>query len=353
MRRVAASPRRPFRTMPTTRLKDIANALDVSIVTVSKVLRGKTDVSAETRDRILRKIEELNYKPNMIARGLASGRSLTVGLIVPDIADPFFAELARSLGAHLRREQYQLLLASADESAAVEQHEIENLLQRGVDALLIASCQTDAAGLHAALKHRTPCILLDRMMPGADANFVGTDDVLAGRLATEHLLSLGRKRIAHIGSEGTSTATNRLRGYREALEARGTTPDAGLTVTCDLHSGRPDQLGHDAMRRLLERPEHPDAVFCYSDLLAVGAIRAAREMGRRVPQDIAIIGCGNLPISAYLEVPLSSIDQGTAELGDHASKLALSLVSSKTRPAPKSLLVQPKVVVRASTGTAA
>ncbi|WP_419805210.1 LacI family DNA-binding transcriptional regulator [Terriglobus sp.] len=338
--------------MPT-RLKDIANALDVSLVTVSKVLRGKTDVSAETRDRILRKMEELNYKPNMIARGLASGRSLTVGLIVPDIADPFFAELARSLGAHLRRSQYQLLLASADESAAVEQHEIENLLQRGVDALLIASCQTNATGLDAALRHHTPCVLLDRMLPGTQANFVGTDDVLAGRLATEHLFSLRRRRIAHIGSEGTSTATDRLRGYREALAAGRIPPDPALTITCDLHGGRPDLLGHDAMRQLLERPEHPDAVFCYSDLLAVGAIRAAREMGRRVPEDIAVIGCGNLPLSAYLEVPLSSIDQGTAELGEHASQLALELIGSKVPPAPKSLLVPPRVVVRASTGASA
>ena len=332
------------------RLKDIANALDVSIVTVSKVLRGKTDVSTETRDRVLRKMEELNYKPNMIARGLASGRSLTVGLIVPDIADPFFAELARSLGAHLRRSQYQLLLASADESAAVEQHEIDNLLQRGVDALLIASCQTDPAGLNAALAHRAPCVLLDRALTGAPANFVGTDDVLAGRLATEHLLSLRRTRVAHIGSEGTSTANDRLRGYREALADRRIAPDPALTTSCDLHSGRADLLGHDAMRRLLERPEHPDAVFCYSDLLAVGAIRAARQMGRRVPEDIAIIGCGNLPISAYLEVPLSSIDQGTAELGEHASSLALELIESKAHPAPRTVLVPPRVVVRASTG---
>ena len=331
------------------RLKDIANELDVSIVTVSKVLRGKTDVSAETRDRILRKMEELNYKPNMLARSLASGRSFTIGLIVPDIADPFFAELARSLGAHLRREQYQLLLASADESPAVEQHEIENLLQRGVDALLIASCQGDGAGLQTAIQHQVPCLLLDRTLPGAHADFVGTDDVLAGRLATEHLLSLGRRRIAHIGSEGTSTATDRLGGYREALQARGLHTDAARVVTCDLQSGRPDLLGYRAMRQMLEQPEHPDAVFCYSDLLAVGAIRAAREMGRRVPEDLAVIGCGNLPLSAYLEVPLSSVDQGTQELGARASQMALQLIGSKKPAPPLTTLVPPTVVVRAST----
>lgn len=336
--------------MPT-RLKDIAEALDVSIVTVSKVVRGKADVSAETRERILRKMEELNYKPNMLARSLASGRSYTIGLIVPDIADPFFAELARSLGAALRREQYQLLLASADESPSVEQHEIENLLQRGVDALLIASCQTDEAGLAAALKHRTPTILLDRMLPQAATDFVGTDDVLAGRLATEHLLSLGRRRIAHIGgSEGTSTALDRQRGYREALEEAGVPFAQEMAVTCDLHAGRADALGRDAMRRLLERPEHPDAVFCYSDLLAVGAVRAAREMGRRVPEDVAIIGCGNLLLSAYLEVPLSTVDQGTSELGEIASHRALKLIGSKVKPAAEQTLVAPRVIVRASTG---
>ena len=339
--------------MPT-RLKDIAEALDVSIVTVSKVLRGKTDVSAETRDRVLRKMEELHYKPNMIARGLASGRSYTVGLIVPDVADPFFAELARSLGAQLRKQNYQLVLTSADEDPAVEQHEAENLLQRGVDALLIASCQQDADGLAAALEGsqegRTPCVLLDRMLPGAEANFVGTDDVLAGRLATEHLLKLGRKRIAHLASSGTSTAQDRLQGYREALEAAGLPYAPELVVKCDLQSGRPDALGRDAMQRLVEQPEHPDAVFCYSDLLAVGAVRAARAMGRRVPEDVAVIGCGNLSLSEYLEVPLSSVDQGTAELGERAAKLALELIGSKGERGAQQVLVAPKVVARASTG---
>ena len=123
-----------------------------------------------------------------------------------------------------------------------------------------------------------------------------------------------------------------------------------MTVRCDLHSGRADLLGYDAMRTLLEQTEHPDAVFCYSDLLAVGAIRAARELGRRIPEDIAVIGCGNLPISAYLEVPLSSIDQGTAELGQHASRLALELIESKTPQAAQTMLVPPRIIVRASTG---
>ena len=243
-----------------------------------------------------------------------------------------------------------MLLASADEDPAVERHEIENLLQRGVDVLLLASCQNESRGIAAALAHRTPFILLDRMLPGAQASFVGTDDVLAGRLATEHLISLQRRRIAHLGSEGTSTATDRLRGYREALEAADVAYRPEWVGLCDLHTGRADALGYAAMKRMLDQPEHPDAVFCYSDLLAVGAVRAAREMGRRVPEDIAVIGCGNLSLSAYLEVPLSSVDQGVGELGEAASRLALELIGSKVLRASQQLRVAPKVVVRASTG---
>lgn len=332
------------------RLKDIAADLDVSIVTVSKVLRNKSDVSAATRERVLKRVEEVNYKPNMIARGLASGRSYTVGLIVPDLIDPFFAELAKGLGAALRSDSYQLLLASADEDASVEQHEIENLLNRGVDALLLASCQTDAAGVAAALAGRAPCVLIDRSVAGAKAHFVGTDDVLAGRLATAHLQSLGRKRIAHITAEGLSTADDRVRGYHEALQKQGLAHHKELLVRRRLQESRVDAIGRDAMDALLALPQPPDAVFCYNDLLAVGAIRSVLAHGLRVPQDVAIIGCGNLALSTYLEVPLSSVDQGTAELGQTAAKLALHLIESKKQVAEKHLLIAPKVVQRASTG---
>ena len=335
------------------RLKDIAADLGVSMVTVSKVLRGKSDVGKETRERVLRRVEELNYRPNLMARGLASGRSFTVGLVVPDIVDSFFAEFARSLGAALRSSSYQLVLASADEDPAVEQMEIDNLIARGVDALLLASCRTNPEKIAPLMGKATPCILVDRTFVGLKTHFVGTDDIQAGRLATEHLLGLRRQRIAHIGTTGLSTAVARHEGYRQALREAGLSYRKDLVLLRGLQDARNDQVGREAMDKLLASPKRPDAVFCYSDLFAVGAIRSVLGRGLRVPEDVAVIGCGNLSLSAYLEVPLSSVDQGTAELGSRAAKLALALVEGRGRRSAKTVLVEPTIVARASTVSSA
>jgi LacI family transcriptional regulator len=317
-------------------------------------LRNKSDVGEATRRRILQRVEEMNYRPNLIARGLASGRSYTIGLVVPDIADPFFAEFAKALGSALRKHAYQLVVASADEQPHVEQLEIDNLLGRGVDAILVASCQSDRAGLQAreglsAIAERSvPCVLIDRRIKGFKSHYIGTDDLCAGRIATAHLIGLGRKRIAHIGGHDTSPAIERFNGYKEALAENNIPFREQLVLLSDLQE-RGDILGRELMDKLLALPKPPNAVFCYNDLLAVGAIHSVRAHGLRVPQDIAIIGCGNLSLSAYLEVPLSSIDQGTQALGERAAKLALSLVTSKKPETPKTTLIQPRVIARAST----
>jgi len=330
------------------RLRDIAEDLGVSVITVSKVLRNKSDVGADTRQRILKRVEQLNYRPNMMARGLASGRSFTVGLVVPDIADTFFAEFAKSVGAFLRKHSYQLILASADEQAEVERMEIDNLLGRGVDVILIASCQGDAKGFQAVTESSVPCVLIDRMIKGFPSHFIGTDDVCAGRIATEHLISLGRRRIAHIGCLGTSPSVKRLQGYKDALGTHGLPYRQRMVLLSKLPENRSDQLGCELMDRLLALPKTPNAVFCYNDLLAVGAIHSARAHRLRVPEDIAVIGCGNLALSTYLEVPLSSVDQGTLELGERAARLALSLVENQPSRRKVSL-IEPTVIARAST----
>lgn len=331
------------------RLKDIAGDLGVSLVTVSKVLRDKPGVGEATRKRVLKRVRELNYRPNMLARSLASGKSYTVGLIVPDLVHTFFAELAKGVSAGLRSESYQLILASAEEEPELERQEIEHLLARGVDALLIASCQNDAGCFKSLLKSKTPYVLIDRFLPGLNGNFVGTDDIAAGRIATEHLIHLGRKRIAHIGGELISTSVGRLNGYKEALalnhlpfkrelvEIRSRLEEAGV------------EIGSHAMSDLLKLKRLPDAVFCYNDLTAVGAIRCLRANNLRVPEDVAVIGCGNLRLSEYLEVPLSTIDQSTQKQGEEAAGLALSLIARKQKHKGKHLLVEPKLIARDST----
>ena len=329
------------------RLKDIAKDLGVSVVTVSKVLRGNTDVSAETRQRVLKRMKELDYQPNMMARGLASGRTYTVGLVVPDLVHPFFAEFAKSLSGTLRTANRALILASSEEDPEIEQNEIRALLRRGVDVLMIASCQASLRNFYDIGDQKTPYILFDRNFAHLAAHFVGSNDVRVGEMATEHLIGLGRKRIAHIGGKNTSPAFDRLRGFRNAMaDARMPIPE-GYVAVRERVEETGDEVGKQAMEDLLRLEPRPDAVFCYNDLTAVGAMEAVMEAGLRVPEDVAVIGCGNFRYAKYLKVPLSSIDHGTAELGRVAGELALELSAKPDQP-PRSVMLEPTLVVRRS-----
>ena len=330
------------------RLKDIARDLGVSVVTVSKVLRGNADISEATRRRVLKRMKELNYQPNMMARGLASGRTYTVGLVVPDLVHPFFAEFAKSLSGVLRKSNRALILASSEEDPTIERQEIRTLLNRGVDVLLIASCQANLRNFYELGDDRTPYLLFDRNFPHLAAHFVGSDDVQVGEMATRHLIEIGRKRIAHIGGKNTSPSFDRLRGYRNALaESRLQAPENYIIARERIEESG-DMVGFQTMQELLKVEPRPDAVFCYNDLTAIGAIEATLQAGLRVPEDIAFIGCGNLRYANYLRVPLSSIDHGTAELGRIAGEFALEL-SAKSEQDPRSIFVPSTLIVREST----
>jgi LacI family transcriptional regulator len=330
------------------RLKDIARDLGVSLVTVSKVARGAHgDISEETRQRVLKRMAELRYRPNMLARGLASGKTFTVGLLVPDLLHPFFAEFAKSLNGVLRRHNYGLILASSEEDPEIEQQEIRTVLARGIDALLIASCQSTLQGFYGLEDQRTPLILIDRDFPRLRANFVGTDDYRAGLLATRHLLDVGRHRIAHIAGPDMAPAADRLAGYKAALAERG----IPLFDRYILGNSRVEEMGEDAghqgMLKFLRMKPRPDAVFCYNDLTAIGAMQAASGAGLTIPDDMAFVGCGNVRYSDYLRIPLSSIDQSTSALGEHAGKLALDLIGEPSAAA-RHIRVEPRLVIRAS-----
>ena len=328
------------------RLKDIARDLGVSVVTVSKVLRGNADIGDKTRQRVLKRMKELNYQPNMMARGLASGRSYTIGLVVPDLVHPFFAEFAKSLSGVLRSSNRALILASSEEDAEVERQEIRTLLSRGVDVLLIASCQENPGNFYEMGDDRTPYLLFDRNFPHLVAHFVGSDDVKVGEMATNHLIRIGRKRIAHIGGNRTSPSFDRLRGYRNALSESELSAE-NYVIVRDRVEESGDSVGFQAMQELLKLKSRPDAVFCYNDLTALGAIDATLQAGLRIPEDIAFIGCGNLRYANYLRVPLSSIDQGTTELGRIAGEYALE-ISAKPEQTPKSVLVPATLIARVS-----
>jgi LacI family transcriptional regulator len=330
------------------RLKDIAQELGVSVVTVSKVLRGRPDIGEETRRRVLRRMQELNYRPNMVARGLVIGRTYAIGLIVPDLVQPYFAELARSISGVLRDADRALILASSQGDPAIEQSEMRTLLQRGVDVLLIASCQTEKWSLEAVREAAVPCILVDRNLPKSGVSFVGIDDFRAGAMATEHLALIGKTRIAHIAGGGTWPSAERLRGYQAALLKHSLEARAEYVVATSGLEEDGDSIGYESMRKLLRSADPPDAVFCYNDMAALGAMYATAEQVLNIPSDIAFVGCGNVGFSKYLRYPLTSVDQSVPELGRIAGELAL-LLDEKRERAAETVLLEPKLVVRTST----
>lgn len=331
-----------------TTMKDIARDLGVSVVTVSKVLHNHSDIGAETRKRVLRRIKELNYRPNMAARALVTGRMSLIGLIVPDLTHPFFATVAKGLSSALRSHGYSLILATSEDEPSLERKEVEQMLARRVDAVILASVRQDASSFRTIHAQQTPCILLDRRFSGVSANFVGIDDRLAATLATSHLIEVGCRTIAHIGGSIVSTAVERQEGYLATLAQHGLTLPPGYIVSYPRGDDAGDRRGYEGMKELLKLNPRPDGVFCFNDPVAMGAMKAILEAGLRIPEDVALVGCGNVIYAELLRVPLSSIDQESAALGRDAARLVLSLLRRKTSTAPKTVLVQPKLIVRDS-----
>jgi LacI family transcriptional regulator len=331
------------------RLKDIAQDLGVSPMTVSKALRNHPDISEGTRMRVLRRIEELNYQPNLAARALVTGKTYLMGLVVPDLVHSFFSQIANAISKVIREQRYSLVITCSQEDPELEQQEIDQLLARSVDCLFIATTQLTLESFRRIEEHETPYILMDRKLPGLSANFVGVDDEQIGYLATKHLVEIGCRRIAHIGTPYLSPALGRLKGYRQALHHYGIQVPAEYVLTRPHGDDAGDATGYDVMKKLLSLRPLPDAVFCHNDPTALGAMKAILDAGLKIPEDIAIMGCGNVRYSDCLRVPLTTIDQNCEAIGKRAAKLALNMLNFKTSPKPKTILLKPRLVVRDST----
>jgi LacI family transcriptional regulator len=331
------------------RLKDIAKDVGVSVVTVSKVLRNHSDIGDDTRRRVLQRMKELNYRPNLAARALVTGRSFTMGLVVPGLVHSFFGEIAKGVASGIRASGYSLLISSSLEDPELERHEVEQLVARQVDILMLTSAETDERKMAYLAGLSVPLIMIDRRFASLPAHFIGIDDEAAGFIGTQHLIERGCKRIAHLSGPDRNTVRGRVTGYRRALERHGMKVPPGGVVRAHAVDDEGEHAGYGAMRELLKRDPRPDGVFCHNDPTALGAIRAIEKSGLRVPQDIAVAGCGNLHYNDLLRVPLTSVDQQTAKIGEAAARLALKLVDAKPRPEPEAILLEPSLIVRSST----
>jgi len=329
------------------RLKDIARELDVSVMTVSKVVRGCADVGAETRSRVLARIKELNYQPNWVARSLAARRTFIIGLIVPDLMHSFFAEIAKGISNGIRPMGYDVVICNSEEDVNLEMSEIDRLLARQVDGLILASAQPPSAvEAFARIEARgVPYVLVDRRFSAVNTSFVGVDDEVIGRMATEHLIARGCRRVAHIAGPPTTPGLGRLNGYREALLAAGL-PAAEPYVA----QASDDASGYQAARRLLALDPVPDGIFGYNDPVAAGAMKAVLEAGLRIPADLKVVGAGNVHYSDLLRVPLSTVDQRSTEIGWKAGEILTKVIGSKRKRPPATILIEPKLIIRESSG---
>jgi LacI family transcriptional regulator len=330
-------------------IKEVAKRAGVSIATVSRAINVPQKVHPRTVERVRRAIKKLGYRPNLTARALKTGHTNLVGLVVPDLVHSFFAELARGLSSILREEGISVVIASSEEDPALEQATIDHLLDRGVDALLVASVQLNKGTFQKVTKQKVPFILVDRLISGLSANFVGVKDETVGYIATEHLIQVGCRTVAHISGTRISTAVGRLAGYKRAIKEYGFSfsPDHIVTVEKQDESG--DVAGYRAAMKLLSLPERPDGIFCFNDPIAIGAMNAILAKGLRIPEDIALIGSGNLHFDDALRIPLSTVDQCSEMIGQRAALLAMNLIEAKSSTSPKTVFLTPKVVVREST----
>jgi LacI family transcriptional regulator len=327
---------------------DIARTLGVSAMTVSRALRGSTEISEETRLRVVRCAEKMSYRPNRWARTLVTRRSSIIGLVVPDIAHSYFAEITRGIEEVIEKAGYSLLLCHSRMDPHRERREIDTLVGSRVEGLIVASEQPENSAepfLHLKAEN-VPFVLIDRFFPEHDFPTVRVDDLSAGTLATEHLISLGHRRIAHIQGPSLSPATLRAQGYVETLNRYKVPFRKGYVLPgkFDVESGR------EAMKKLLDLRVRPTAVFAANDPMAIGAMYACREAGVDVPGEMSIIGSGNIE-GAYHPYPfLTTIDWPRFDLGRTAGGMLLSAIASTEHGGTRAETFAPQLLSRQSTG---
>ncbi|MFJ6097903.1 LacI family DNA-binding transcriptional regulator [Williamsia muralis] len=329
-------------------VRDVAAAAEVSVGTVSNVLNAPEKVAPTTVERVHRAIADLGFVRNDAARQLKAGRSRCVGLIVLDVGNPFFTDLARAAERRAAENRLTVLLGTSDDDPARERAYVETFDEQRVYGVLVSPVGDDLSRLAELYRRGTPVVLVDRRGEGSPFSSVAVDDVAGGRLACEHLCAVGRRRIAFIGGPaGLHQVADRLRGAREAVaEVQGAQLEVITTGALSVLAGRAAGEG------IRSRPaaDRPDAIFCANDLLAIGVLQALTMLGDvSVPGDIALIGYDDIDFAQSAVVPLSSIRQPSGQLGTHAVDLLLAETDRAPGAGPEHILFQPELVARAST----
>jgi LacI family transcriptional regulator len=307
--------------MPT--VKDVAERAGVSVATVSRTLSGYPHVNMATRERVLKVIEEMNYRPDQVARSLRRRRTNLLGLVVSTIENVFFTELARAAEQAAREYGYNLILCNTDENPQQEATYLNILNQQMVAGVILAPAPGNAAHLRPFIENGLPIVLVNRRLDHVACGSITSDDEEAAYQCVRHLATQGRRRIAAItGLAGVFTTQERLAGYERALAAAGITPDPELVVT----GWASLKGGYEAAHQLMNRPNPPDAFFAFNNVMTQGVIIALQEMGVRWPDQVDVAGFGAFENAHLYRPPLTLVRQPTREMGRKAVEMLLQQI---------------------------
>jgi LacI family transcriptional regulator, galactose operon repressor len=334
--------RKCYKVCMQARIKDIAKCLHLSASTVQSILSNKPGFRETTRQRVLNKAKELNYRPNLVARSLATQKTHVCGVVVPNLSRSIFPDILEGIDAVTHAAGYHLVVCSTGEDPEREEEEIGALIEKQVDGLIVASARRPGKNGRWEMpeKPRAPLVLVDRQFTGPP--FIGADHERIGLIATRHLIEQGYRAIAHLSRRNVVTGVGRCRGYVRALH------DAGMRARRDFILDVQNEAGgYEGAMQLLQLNPRPDAIFAAGDSIAIGAMRAIQDSGLRMPTDFGIIGVGRIQYTEYLRVPLSTVDQHSVAAGKAAASILLRMIDGEAAPSAPALL-EPTLVVRDS-----
>ncbi|XHS77714.1 LacI family DNA-binding transcriptional regulator [Burkholderiaceae bacterium UC74_6] len=326
-------------------IKDVAALAGVSFTTVSHVLNDTRPVSPEARARVLAAVEEIGYLPSAVARSLRKSETKTVGVLVPNVQNPFFGELVCGVEEACRQAGYSVLICNSDNDPRHQQQYMRTLLEKRVDGLLLSSAGDDEALARIFSLAKLPSVTVDRLVPGVRADRVAVHNEGGARSAVEHLIEIGHRHIACIsGPQQFAVSRERVAGWRTAMLAAGLVADDSLVFESDFSSAG----GHIAARRLLAQRPEVTAVFSSNDMMAYGVLRAAAEAGRTVPQRFSVVGFDDIEMSRYVLPALTSVGVPVQQLGREAGRALIERIDNPDM-ALKEVLLNPRLTLREST----